>query len=81
MQINELSTRRAAELESPMSTATTTQQHRLLVSPDGMRGAKVHPLDEPNPLYAGWTDLTDLDDNTFHQVVAGRQLVTLAAGA
>jgi hypothetical protein len=43
-----------------------------------MRGANVHPLDAPNPLYAGWTDLTDLDDSAFHQVVAGRQLVALA---
>jgi len=65
-------------METPMTT-NTTQQYRLLVSPDGMRGVTVHPLDAPNPLYAGWTDLTDLDDNAFHLVVAGRQMVTLAA--
>lgn len=63
-----------------MSNNANTQ-HRLLVSPDGMRGARVHPLDAPNPLYTGWTDLTDLDEIAFQLVVAGRQMVTLAGRA
>ena len=58
--------------------ARDAKEMRLLVSPDGMRGVAVHPLDAPNPMYAGWTDLTDLDDNAFHLVVAGRQMVALA---
>lgn len=62
-----------------MSNTATTQQHRLIVSPDGMRGASVHPLDAPNPIYAGWTDLTDLDDDAFTLEVAGRQRAALAA--
>jgi hypothetical protein len=62
-----------------MST-TTIQPRRLMVSPDGMRGAWVHPL-ERNSLYDGWTDFTDLDDKAFNLVVTGRQLVTLAARA
>lgn len=61
-----------------MSATSTTPQHRLLVSPDGMRGARVHPLEQQD-LYRGWTDLTDLDDDAFHLVVAGRQLVAMAA--
>jgi hypothetical protein len=51
---------------------------RLLVSPDGMRGANVHKLDVPNPMYVGWTDCTDLNDEQFHKLVAGRQLAALA---
>jgi len=62
-----------------MSNTANIQQHRLIVSPDGMRGASVHPLDAPNPIYAGWTDLTDLDDDAFTLEVAGRQRAALAA--
>jgi hypothetical protein len=64
------------------TTCTPIKPHRLLVSPDGMSGANVHPLDAPNPLYAGWTDLTDLNDEAFELEVTGRQRAALAtAGA
>jgi hypothetical protein len=63
-----------------MSTTshTRSQPMRLLVSPDGMRGANVHTLDVPNPMYAGWEDCTDLNDEEFHNLVAGRQLAARA---
>jgi hypothetical protein len=64
-----------------LSICAVAHGARLLISPDGMRGARVHQLDAPNPLYAGWTDLTDLDDDAFHRVVVDRQLATLAAAA
>jgi hypothetical protein len=70
------------ELESAMSmSCPTVHPHRLLVSPDGMSGANVHPLDAPNPLYAGWSDLTDLNDEEFEREVCGRQREALAMGA
>lgn len=60
-------------------TATATHQHRLLVSPDGMRGANVHPLDAPSSLHTGWTDCIDLNDDEFHNLVVQRQLAHLHA--
>lgn len=58
---------------------TTANTLRQLVSPDGMRGVNVHPLDAPNPLYAGWTDCTELTNEEFHALVEGRQKAAKAA--
>lgn len=55
-----------------MSAIGPTPQHRFLVSPDGMRGAWVHPLD-PQDLYAGWTDTTNLSDDEFHALIVELQ--------
>jgi hypothetical protein len=52
---------------------------RLLMSPDGRRAANVYPQDLANPLYAGWDDMTDMDDKALQLIAAGRQIMAEAA--
>lgn len=50
--------------------------HRFFVSPDGMDGQWLHPLDLSTgnyPQYAGWTDCTDMEDEQFEAFVIGLQ--------
>lgn len=61
----------------PALNAVSVNAIRLLVSPDGMRGVNAHLLEAQNPLYTGWTDLTDLDDAAFEAEVTRRQLAAI----
>lgn len=55
--------------------------HRFFVSPDGLNGLWLHPLDLSTgmyPRYADWTDATDMGDAEFESFVLSRQTAAKA---
>ncbi|WP_261533586.1 hypothetical protein [Burkholderia multivorans] len=50
--------------------------HRLILRPDGMTAAWVHPLDRSTgnyPQYTDWLDVTDMSDVEFEALVTQLQ--------